>query len=381
MSSLKHLFRNRLVLAVFIGLILLSLLCISTVNRELAEMEWQEATLQGYDWLIPMGIYDGIHVAEMNGTVYFTAEIGTERELDGTIYKSNGTYLAVTEEYDWFLNLCADREHLQLDVHPAGYGITQRWAGAGKEYVWDMERKRLTEDFDRFSLQLTEASGYAIDRIQNTVISLTDGSVVYRAKSDERIVGQDGDYWILERDIPWPDAGLTLTYLRDMEFGIALNGMLFDSVYDVHEGRILGTVITSGTYYALPEEVISVENRFVEADGSWEPLFEEGEDNVLVRGQDGFYILLDRETEEQTLCYMDGTEPLQLSEGTEPVAVNDGIVTVETEDGKMGYLDLQGNVIAEPIFSQVSIPHKNLAVVVFNGDVGVIRLKGGGGSE
>lgn len=386
MSSLKHLFQNGLIKAMFIGMAILSLLCASTVKQQFEKMDWTEQMLGQYEWVIPLGMYDEISAAEIGDTVYFLTGSGEEGKREYTVYEWNG--ISLKNDAQWknmqvFLTSHGGNR-LTRNVHPAGYWISRKSGVPEREYVTDMEGSQLTSSYGSYMLQLTEQPGYVINRENNTVISLETQDVIYKALENERIMNQMGDYWIMERDIPWPHGvPLTITYLRNMDFSIALDGMLFDSVYEVEGGKICGTVITTGTYDVLPEEVIAVEERIVEADGSWTPLFSEAGDGVILGAMDGYYKTREwnsGEAESQTMIhFMDGRASAVIESGVEPIGpCRNGFIAFQNEDGlKKGFLNQKGEIIVEPIFERCSDSQLDAAVVMHNGQYGVLYLKGG----
>ena len=390
MSSLKHLFQNGLIKAMFIGMIILSLLCALTVKQQFEKMDWTEQMLSQYEWVIPLGMYDEISAAEIGDTVYFLAGSGEEGNREYTVYVWDGTSLkndAQWENMQVFLSSHGGNR-LTRNVHPAGYWISRKSGVSEREYVTDMEGSRLTSNHRSYMLQLTEQPGYVINRENNTVISLENQDVIYKALENERIMNQRGDYWIMERDIPWPHGvPLTIMYLRNMDFSMALDGMLFDSVYEVEDGKICGTVITTGTYDVLPEEVIAVEERIVEADGSWTPLFADASDGMILSAGDGYYVTQEwshEESKTQTIIhFLDGRESAVIENWMDPIGpCRNGFIAFQYQkDLKEGFMDASGVIVAEPIFSNCSYPHLDTAVVVHYGQMGVLHLKGGEGNE
>ncbi len=384
MKSLRNVFRNGLVKALFIGLIVLSLLCVTTVNRQFAKMDWQEQQLNEYEWAIPLGLYDEIQVAEFDGKVYFLAGAGESGTMDYTVYEADGDTLKPLTGF-WQPFLTSDVDHrMTREIHPAGYWITRNSSSSDREYVTDMDRNQLTSKYKKHTLQLTETAGYVINMENRAVFSLDSGKPVYQALENERVTGQMGDYWIMERDIPWPHGvPLTLMYLRNMDFSMALEGMLFDSVYEVEGGKICGTVITTGTYDVLPDEVIAVEERIVEADGSWTKIFDKAGDGVILGAGDGYYVTHDWESEETMLCFLDGSAPAAIEKKMELFGpCRNGIIAFQKQDDlKRGFLNRRGEILIEPIFEVCSTPHQDMAVVVHSGRTGVIRLKGGDGND
>lgn len=383
MSSLKHLFQNGLIKAMFIGMVILSLLCVSTVKQQFEQMDWTEQQLNEFEWIIPLGLYDEINVAETGGSVYFLTGTGEKGNMEYTVFEWDGKKLKNNEQWQLLLTSNVD-SNLTRKMHPAGYWIYRESNQSGREYVTDMQRNRLTTRHGKYTLRLTEQPGYVIDMGANSVISLETGNVIYTAQENERVMNQMGDYWIMERDIPWPHGvPLTILYLRNMDFSMALDGMLFDSVYEVEGGKICGTVITTGTYDVLPEEIIAIEERIVDADGSWTPIFQTAGDGVILSAGDGYYVTREWNTDETKIHFFDGGEPVIIEDGIEPNGpCRDGIIPYyEQKNFKKGFLNISGEVVAEPIFSECSYPHQGTAVVVHNGRYGVLRLKGGGGNE
>lgn len=387
MKSLKNMFRNGLMKALFIGLIVLSLLCVSTVNRQFDQMDWQEQQLNAYEWVIPLGLYDEIQVAEFDGKVYFLAGAGEPGSMDYTVYETDadGDSLKPLAGF-WQPFLTSDVDHrMTREIHPAGYWITRNSGASDREYVTDMDGNQLSPKSKKYTLQLTETPCYVIDMESRTVFSLDSGKSVYQALENERVVGQMGDYWIMERDIPWPHGvPLTLMYLRNMDFSMALDGMLFDSVYEVEDGKICGTVITTGTYDVLPDEVIALEERIVEADGSWTEIFDEAGDGVILGAGDGYYVTHDWESEETRVNFLDGSAPAAIEKNMELFGpCCNGVIAFQNLDDnlKKGFLNCKGEILIEPIFEACSTPHQDMAVVVHSGRTGVIRLKGGDGND
>ena len=387
MKSLKNMFRNGLMKALFIGLIVLSLLCVSTVNRQFDQMDWQEQQLNAYEWVIPLGLYDEIQVAEFDGKVYFLAGAGEPGSMDYTVYETDaeGDSLQPLDGF-WQPFLTSDVDHrMEREIHPAGYWITRNSGASDREYVTDMDGNQLSPKSKEYTLQLTETPGYVIDMESRAVFSLDSGKPVYQALENERVVGQMGDYWIMERDIPWPHGvPLTLMYLRNMDFSMALDGMLFDSVYEVEDGKICGTVITTGTYDVLPDEVIALEERIVEADGSWTEIFDEAGDGVILGAGDGYYVTHDWESEETRVNFLDGSAPAAIEKNMELFGpCCNGVIAFQNLDDnlKKGFLNCKGEILIEPIFEACSTPHQDMAVVVHSGRTGVIRLKGGDGND
>ncbi len=390
MSSLKHLFQNGLIKAMFIGMVILSLLCASTVKQQFEKMDWTEQQLSQYEWVIPLGMYDEISSAEIGDTVYFLAGSGEEGHREYTVYEWDGTSLkndAQWKNMQIFLT-SQGGNRLTRNVHPAGYWISRKSGVSEREYVTDMEGSQLTSSYGNYMLQLTEQPGYVINRENNTVISLETQDVIYKAPENERVMNQMGDYWIMERDIPWPHGvPLTIMYLRNMDFTMALDGMLFDSVYEIEGGKICGTVITTGTYDVLPEEVIAVEERIVEPYGSWTPLFTNAADGVILSAGDGYYVTQEwspTESKIQTkIHFLDGRESAVIEDWMEPIGpCRNGIIAFQNQnDLKKGFMNVSGEIIAEPIFTNCSYPHLDTAVVVHNGQLGVMRLKGGDGDD
>ncbi len=383
MKSLRNVFRNGLVKALFIGLIVLSLLCVTTVNRQFAQMDWQEQQLNEYEWAIPLGLYDEIQVAEFDGKVYFLTGAGEPGSMDYTVYEADGETLKPLDGF-WQPFLTSDVYRMTREIHPAGYWIYRASGDSGREYVTDMDGNQLSPKSKKYTLQLTETAGYVINMESRAVFSLDSGKPVYQALENERVVDQMGDYWIMERDIPWPHGvPLTVMYLRNLDFSMALDGMLFDSVYEVEGGKICGTVITTGTYDVLPDEVIAVEERIVEADGSWTKIFDEAGDSVILGAGDGYYVTLERDGKEKKIQFLDGSAPTAIDKNVELFGpCRNGVIAFQNQDDlKRGFLNRKGEILTEPIFEGCSTPHLDMAVVVHNGRTGVIRLKGGDGND
>ena len=382
MSSLKHLFQNGLIKAMFIGIVILSLLCISLVNQMLAKMDVKEQSLIGYEWIIPLGMYDEINAAEFQESVYFLAGEGEEGNRTYTIYEWDGTSLKINE--NWHIFLTSGKENnLSRKVHPAGYWISRD--KDGMECVTDLERNQLTSYRNEFTFELTELPGYVIDRVQDSVISLNNQSIVYRAPENEGIHGQMGDYWIMEVDIPREGrAPITLLYLRNQDFSMALDGMLFTVIREIESGTVCGEAVTNVSYDDLPAKLIYSEERIVEADGSWRAVSPDAGKMGIMGADDGYYTTWARNTDKLRLHFFDGTDSAPIEGGMKPFGPRrNGIIAfrMQDDDLKTGFMNSKGEIIVEPIFSEWSIPHMDTAVVVHDGQVGVLRLKGGDGDE
>lgn len=380
MNNLKILLRNKIILAVLAGLLAVSVLCAVNVTSRLNNMDKIQEQLDAMDWVLPLGGYDRIKIAEVQDEVYFAVKKDGKVEILDAEGKRTSAMKGLKEA-------CEENSFFTLDIriHPEGY-----WLAYGPSWDWQQIRTcdGNTEQYfqeklyDR-QLLLTEKPGYIIDRISRTVMDMKTGDVIYTAKADERVVRQLGDFWIMEREIPWPDAGLTLTYLRDMNFEVALGGMLFDGIWNIDGDRIIGTVITTGTYDKLPEEVIAVENCMLDASGKI--LFSDADvesgDLIILGAEDGYFFTLEGH-EHYRMHFTDGSGTVDFAEGYEPVgACQNGVFAFTDRADKYGFKNRAGETVIPLIFDQVSTIHQGMAVVTRGSYTGVIRLEGGAAHE
>lgn len=380
MNNLKILLRNKIILAVLAGLLAVSVLCAVNVTSRLNNMDKIQEQLDAMDWVLPLGGYDRIKIAEVQDEVYFAVKKDETAEILDAEGKRTSAMKGLKEA-------CEENYFFTLDVriHPEGY-----WLAYGPSWDWqqirtcDGNREQYFQEklYDR-QLLLTEKPGYVIDRSNRTVMDLKTGNVIYTAKADERVVRQLGDFWIMEREIPWPNAGLTLTYLRDMNFQLALDGMLFDGIWNIDGDRIIGTVITTGTYDQLPEEVIAVENCVLDTSGKI--LFSDADvesgDLILLGAEDGYFFALENH-EHYRMHFTDGSGFVDFAEGYEPVGTcQNGVFAFTDRAGKYGFRNKAGETIIPPIFDQASFIHQGMAVVTRGSYTGVIRLEGGAAYE
>ncbi|MBR5488347.1 MAG: WG repeat-containing protein, partial [Firmicutes bacterium] len=266
---------------------------------------------------------------------------------------------------------------LELNIHPEGYFVKQN--PNDSEHVQDLYGESLTWFQYGSSLVLTEVPGYAIETVTNRVLAIRQGEdiTVYEPEEEERVMGQKGDYWIIEKSLPWPGNNLTVFYLRDMDFQIAMDGMLFDSIYDIDGDYIACTVITSGTYYRPPEEVVEVDWCVMTTDGNRVYPQNSAADSILLSADEGYCVFME-DHEHRKMYFYDGSAPLELEEGTMPMGpCIDGLISFKTDDGKYGVINKDGEIVVQPLFDSMSKLHQNMAVVVYGNDFGVIRLEGG----
>ena len=78
---------------------------------------------------------------------------------------------------------------------------------------------------------------------------------------------------------------------------------------------------------------------------------------------------------DQDMLLSDNGKFLELPEGYTLLSYSCGIVLLE-KNGKYGYMDTQGNWIAQPTFTDAKPFHCGLAVVQQNGKYGVIDTEG-----
>lgn len=98
MKNLKIILKSRLVCAVLITLIVLSAVSVSVVSTGLKNLQWQEDLLEEYDWVIPLGLFNHISVAELNGQVYFIASPLPEGILPWELYDEGYIQFADSEK-------------------------------------------------------------------------------------------------------------------------------------------------------------------------------------------------------------------------------------------------------------------------------------------
>ena len=377
MKSLKHLVSSPAVLGMLAAVLIFSLFFSLTVNGLLHEQNRKLDVLDDMDWVFPLGTYDRIKVAEAEGKVAFLVESSSwNTDYYSELIDAEGNSAA----YGWYLGDVNGNGQLELNIHPDGYFVNRN--PNDSEHVQNLRGVPLTWFQYGSSLVLTEVPGYVIDASKGSVLSITEGDdiTVYEPEEGEHVINQMGDYWIIEKSLPWPGGNLSVLYLRDMDFQVAMDGMLLDSIYNIDGEYIACEMITSGTYYNLPQEVIEVDWRVMTEDGEIFYSANSSGDMSLLNAGTGYYFVLE-DPETRKIYFYDGSAPLDLEKGTMPVGpCRNGLFVFKNEEGKYGVMDKSGQIAAEPLFDSMSCLHQNMAVVVYGNDFGVIRLKGGGQS-
>ena len=378
MRNLLFILKNKIVLATVISLLAVSVICAFNLTSRLNSMDRIQSQLDAMDWVIPLGTYESLYAAEVQGNVYFAAEQGKDVTILDAEGKPAAEMAGLAEARDCFYKL-------EVLIHPEGYWIDLSSAGYQKIRTCDESQRYFDGYIAGSSLILADQPGlaYTMTGNGNTAVNLKTGKVIYTAKSDERIVRQDGEFWIMEREIPWSNAALTLTYLRDMNFEMALDGMLFDGIWDIDGDHIAGAVITTGTYDQLPEEVIAVENCILDTSGNvlYSDADTESGDLILLGADEGYFFTMENH-ERYRMHFSDGSGSLDFAEGHEPVGpCRDGLFAFTTGEDRYGFKNKDGETVIPAIFDMVSQPHQGLAAVQRGRDVGVIRLEGGADYE
>lgn len=368
---------NNIILFSFLGLLALSLFFAGTMTGLLNDQYREDAALAEMDWVFPLGMYDRIQIAEAQGEVGFKVESASWSVLQDRYYELLDEEGKPMQD-DWFPRDADTSSRMELKVHPAGYYVV-RDENNEANYIVNLRGEHLTWFHYGTHLELTEVPGYAIDRNSGKVIAIKEGNdvTVYEPDSGERVVNQLGDFWLMEKDLTWTGSPLTVYYLRDMDFQVALDGMLFDGIYDIDSDRIAACVITSGTLYRLPEEEISVDWRVMNVSGDTIYPMGDDEDVIMLGADEGYWFAME-DHEHRKIYFNDGTEPIDFVEDARPVGpCRNGLFVFQNEDGKYGVMRKDGIVAAQPLFDNMSPLHQNMAVVVNGGRLGVIRLKGG----
>ena len=375
MKSLKYLLKSPAVLGMLAAVLLISLFFSLMVTGLLTRQNRDLGQMEELDWVFPLGTYDRIRVAEAEGKVAFLVESSSwSTDYYSELVDTEGKPAA----YGWYLGGIKGNGLLELNIHPKGYYVKRN--PNDSEHVQNLHGEPLTWFQYGSSLLLSETPGYAIETVTNRVLAIRQGDdiTVYEPEDGERVIDQKGDYWIIEKSLPWPGNNLTVFYLRDMNFQIAMDGMLFGGIYDIDGDYIACEVITSGTYYKPPQEVVEVDWRIMTAEGEIFYSANASGDMSLLNAGTGYYFVME-DPETRKMYFYDGSGPLDFEKGTMPVGpCVDGLIRFKTEDGKYGIMNKDGEIVVQPLFDSMSYLHQNMAVVVYGEDFGVIRLKGGG---
>lgn len=397
---MRKILRNKTIAAVLILTLLVMVLTGWKVYRAQASADWRSAEIDGYDWLVPLGQYDLIYGATLEDDVYYRAASVLLKDSMGTAYveavlDEEGREL---ENFNGSLDrFTIDYRHLMVELHPAGYGLTEVDYTGDKPSDWevrDLTGKLLYADGGW--LTLTEEPGYVISADKRSVIDLFTGDTVFTAPSNERIKGQAGGFWQMELDLPWYDNGDTLTveYLRDMDFQVALDGKLSSGYSQIlQDGLIIGDIVVNGTYYNWPSEYIEVDWCVLDSETG---LPAEGFENLdisafsgaedgwfAVRNEEGCLRMYFTDGEGGFLDLPKGVRPVgPLSEGIFPAAYNERTDSplmgeIYNNSDRCGFMDRQGNLVTELIFERCSPVREDCAVVQYDDKVGILRLKGG----
>jgi len=390
---MRKILRNRTIVLVLLLALLVTAASGWKVWRVQNAVSDRQNALDGYDWLVPLGQYEWIYGAELDSGSYFLLQDKlTNVSMDGTrqpvyadtVVDSQGR--DVPEELSGFGNMEKSGLLLDISVHPAGYGIMEFEStnGPSSYSVRTLSGEALYSDGGR--LELSQVPGYVISFEKNAVIDLKTGETVYEPPEGERVIRQEGNFWRMELDLPWYENGDTLTveYLRDMDFQVALGGRLSSGASQVvKDGLIIGDLVVNGDYYNWPSEYIEVEWLVLDA-ATGLPAEGFAEYNIYRFSGDGDGWLCTRNDDGSLRMHV--TEPgadetavwFDLPEDVKPVGpMREGLAAVRDGYGRFGFLDRTGQMVTDFVFDRVSSVHDGCAAVKFEDSAGIIRLKGG----
>ncbi|MBQ8562359.1 MAG: hypothetical protein IJ443_00515 [Firmicutes bacterium] len=381
---IRKLLKNRIILASVLVLVAVTVLSIWQIGRIQKEEGWDRFFAKSLEWVIAPGIYQQIAVVEADGELVFCVEGGAAEEP--VAIDENGRHV----------NLKGMQRMAEngIGYHDAGYGIVNETAADGYSEIWQLVTVdgEVLYDSRNEGFSMTEMPGYIrfSTRGNSRVVSLESGEVVYSAPEGETVSGQKGNYWIMSVTFPWRTEfnTETLYYLRNLDFSVALDGMMFTGISEIEDDMILGKVLEGYDYYGerlvygkdSPE--LSVSEKVL--DGSGTVLYspdEIGAGCEITSAGDGWFTTAETcgGARVEKMHFFDSLkdgDALELPEGILPWELYDKGYIQFADSEKTGIMDRKGNVIVPPGFAYVRDLEKDCVVVVLGSECGVIRIGG-----
>lgn len=392
MTVMRTLLKNKIILAAALILLAVTLLSIWRIHALQAEEGWDEELMKSLDWVIPPGVYAGIVMEEVDGQLLFRVDNDTVLNEKGRSVDLKGL----------------QRMHADWDsiaYHSAGYGIVQESLGMG-EYSYRVESLdgEVLYDAGKRTIGMTEEPGYILLG-DGSVVSLENGKTVYTPKEGEAVSSQIGDYWIMTVTFPWRTEfnTNTLLYLRNLDFSVALDGMLFTYIGDIEGDRIVGKVLEGYDYYGKRPEhnprqpELPAAFRVLDGEGNVlfpltpedaaSEIFGVADGCVISEVSDGSEFLQQRlhfvDNLPENDAYIDLPKGMYLQgmSATGYISFRQAGAIYDEKDDRyhdgMGIMNRQGDIIVPPVFSYVRRILQDCAVVELSGEYGVIRIGGG----
>ncbi len=383
---LRKLLKNRIILIAILTLAAVTILTIWQIGRIQSEEGWDRDFAKSLDWVITPGIYDRIAMDQVDGNLIFRVEGSA---IDG--------YIDINEDGEKVPLKGLQRMTSNwngIGYHDAGYGIVLETAPDGYSEIWQLVTADgvVLYDSGTEGFSMSEMPGYIYfnTRGNSRVVRVESGETVYFAPEGERVYNQMGNYWIISLTLPGKTEfnQETLYYLRNQDFSVALDGMMFTGISEIEGERILGKVLEDYNYYderpvyskASPE--LSVSEKVL--DGSGNVLFspdEIGDGCEITSDGDGWFITSEMHEGKQLvkMHFFDSLKEenaLELPEGIFVMDVYDGGYMRFDDSQKAGLMDRNGNIILPSEFAYVRDMEQDCVVVVLGSECGVIRIGG-----
>lgn len=387
---LRKLLKNRIILAAILVLMTVTVLSIWQIGRIQSNEGWDRDFAKSLDWVITPGIYDRIAMDQVDGNLIFRVEGSA---IDGYIHiNEDGEKVPLKGLQRMTSNWNG------IGYHDAGYGIVLETAPDGYSEIWQLVTAEgdVLYDRGREGFSMSEMPGYIYfnTRGNSRVVRVESGETVYFAPEGERVYHQMGNYWIMSLTLPGksetnPEA---LYYLRNPDFSVALDGMMFTEISEIEGDRILGKVLEDYNYYGerpvhsknSPELSVSQ----IVLDGSGSVLYSPDEIDTgceIITDGDGWFItseIHDGKRLEKMHFFesLKEEDALELPEGIFVMDVYDGGYMRFDDSTKAGLMDRNGNIIIPAEFAYVRDMEQDCVVVVLGSECGAIRI-GGDGNE
>ena len=387
---LRKLLKNRIILLSIFILVAVTILTIWQIGRIQLDEGWDRDFAKSLDWVIVPGIYDRIAMGQVDGNLIFRVEGST---IDGPVH----------------INEDGETVHLKglqrmssnwngIGCHDAGYGIVLETAPDGYSEIWQLVTAEgdVLYDSGTEGFSMSEMPGYIYfdTRGNSRVVRAESGETVYFAPEGEHVYNQMGSYWIMSLTLPGKSEinPETLYYLRNTDFSVALDGMMFTGISEIEGDMILGEVLEEYNYYgerpvhSMNSSELSVSEKVL--DGRGNVLFspdEIGADCEITSAGDGWFITSEMHDGKrlEKIHFFDCLKEayaLELPEGALVGDVYDSGYMRVDDYPKAGLMDRNGNTVIPSKFAYVRDMEQDCVVVVLGSECGVIRI-GGDGNE